>query len=665
MRLRNSQNFSGELRPPFVPRMSASHRPAARLLVTRLPATRPLLTRLPTLGLPTLGRLTLRRLTLGLLTLGLLTLGLLTLGLLTPPVAVAAGRGKAPATTIGPAVRISASSYDRDGGKPQGPELAFDGDLSTVWQEGNPGVGTGEWLEVSFKTPQALSTLTVFGGHFGSQESFSTHNHLADAELLLITTAGEETQTLHFADRFEPLTVPVGRTVKRLRLTFTRLYAGSIHAEGCVAEVAFDLSLKDPTLVRGLENWRNSPAGQSQLSAWRARLEEAREAARAGNLESLTPVYEAARRGLEPIRAYVAGHVQPGFMLAHLDPEPLSLDILRDIAVPEGIPALEQAQWLVDDVDVPHIRTLMTFLAASGDLKRPPRRTLPRFGTSGWEPGAFRSLDGPLPFTVDNSGYIYIADVANNRVQRLDSDGRLERASGSVPVITDTFLDVEVPHYVAGNRAGEAEGLFVQPVAISSNGKDKVAVLDSHLRLQLLDVDFNHLRHWSLPANASLGLGPGDLYPRLLWHDRRLYVLWGRKGFVYDESGKLSRELSFEQPVRSAVAFKRSLLVYHGGRTVHQYGLDGVYLNELVTLAETETLEDLELAIGPDKRLYVLTDQGRILKYTLKGVLEGVGSAPVPPGVPTRLMVTPDALLFSARDALKRQALSTLQAPGQ
>ena len=583
--------------------------------------------------------------------------------LLQSPVASAAPKKAAAPRPGGPPVKITASSAARDAGKLLGPELALDGDLATVWQAAGPSSGENEWLEIEFRTPRPIASLTLFGGDFSSQSAFVAHNHVAEAVLELTTKAGQETIPLTFAARFEPLRLPLGREVRKLRLTLKRLYAGAIYANGCLAELAFDLELKDPSVLAALDGWRHSQVGESQLTQWRSRLQEARTALKAGNLEAFPPVLDAARRGLDPIRAFLSTRLAPGFVLSHLDPEPLAIEIIQDLGLPDAVPAVEQAVWLVDDVDASRMRELVSFLIASGELHRAPRRNLPRFGTTGWEPGAFQSLNGPLPFAADNAGYLYVADVGNNRVQRLDPDGQFERSSGSTPQITRTFLDLEVPHYVTGHRPGEATGQFVQPVALASNGKDKLVVLDAHARLQVLDVDLHALLQWRLPDDAGVSLSPGEAYPRLLWHERRIYCLWGSKVFVFDEGGKLTRRFALQQPARAAVAFKRMLLVYHGGRTLHHYGLDGVYLGELHNLPEKDPVEDLELAVGPDKRLYVHSDQSQLYRYSFKGELLATGRSGMPVGAPVRLAVTPEVVLMSANDRLKRLALSTLTAP--
>lgn len=563
----------------------------------------------------------------------------------------------------GPPLKITASSSARDAGKLLGPELALDGDLATVWQAASPSSGEGEWLEIEFRTPRPLASLTIFGGDFSSRTAFVAHNHVAEAVLELTTKTGQETIPLTFADRYEPLSLHIGREVRKLRLTLKRLYAGAIYANGCIAELAFDLELKDPSVLSALDGWKHSQVGESQLTQWRSRLQEARTALKRGNLEAFPPVLDAARRGLDPIRAFLSTRLAPGFVLSHLDPEPLAIEIIQDLGLPDAVPAVEQAVWLVDDVDASRMRELASFLMASGDLNRPPRRNLPRFGTTGWELGAFQSLNGPLPFASDNAGYLYVADVGNNRVQRLDPDGKFERSSGSTPQISQTFLDLEMPHYVAGHRPGEGRGQFVQPVAIASNGKDKLVVLDAHARLQVLDVDLHSLLQWNLPDDAGVSLSPGEVYPRLLWHERRIYCLWGSRVFVFDEGGRLTRRFTLQQPARAAVAFKRMLLVYHGGRTLHHYGLDGVYLGELLNLPDKDPVEDLELAVGPDKRLYVHSDQSQLYRYSFKGELLATGKSGMPVGLPVRLVVTPEVVLMSANDRLKRLALSTLTAP--
>lgn len=579
-----------------------------------------------------------------------------------PKAGTAGGRKTLAPGVMNAQARISASSSARESGKQLGPELAFDGDLATVWQEGNPSSGQGEWLEIEFKAPRQIASITLFAGHFSSLQAFEEHNHLAEGELQLVHKGGIETLPLRFSDRYEPLRVEIGREVRKVRLTLQRMYAGSVYAEGCVAELAFNLDLKDPSITTALETWKRTNAAITQLDAWRKRLEEVQQATRQGDLSTLPFLLDAARRGLDPIRAFVSSRVAPGFLMAHIDPDPAALEALRSLALPDAVPAIEQAVWIVDEVDAPAMRKLASFLQASGELKRPPRRNLPRFGVKGWEVGAFQSLGLPLPLVVDRDDYLYIADVGNNRVQRLDSEGRFERSSGSTPTVTDRFLGEERPHYVAGHRPGIASGQLTQPIAIAAGPRDRLVLLDASRRIHLLDADLHLLKDWALPEDAGLELTPQDSLPRIVWNRNRIYCLWDKNIFVYDENGKLQRTVKLERQLRAAVAYKRGLVVYHGGKTLHRYGFDGVYLGELLSLPEEDTSEELDLAVGANEQLFIHTEAGNLYQWDGKGRISAQMTTLAPDVVfpPYRLAVGKTQAFVTAGDQIRAFSLGKL-----
>lgn len=593
----------------------------------------------------------------------LAVVGLVGLGVLRSPLEAASKKAGSARTGMTGSVRVAASSVAKEGNRLLSAESAFDGDLATVWQEAAPGGGNGEWLEVEFKTPRSLSSVTIFGGAFASSTAFFEHNHLAEADLEVEHKTGTEKLSLLFPDRYEPLRVELGRDVKRLRLMIRRQHAGSVYSDGRVAELAFNLDVKDPTLMAALDAWKRSKPGEAALGAYKAQLEAAQLRAEGGERGALQPLLEAVRRGPEPVRAWLSKQVPLGSMLTYLDPDPDAMEALKKLGALEAVPALEQAAFLVDDVDVPAIRRLSSFLRASAELKRPLRTSLPRFGTPGFEPGALQGNGVPLSLAADRDDYVFVADVANNRVQRFDPDGRFERSTGTSPVLQETFLEREVPFYVAGNRPGVGPGQFTQPLAIAAGSKDRIAVLDASRRITLMDFDLHALETWSLPDALGLELNPESELPRLLWLKNRLYVFWGVQGLVYDERGKLTRSYKLDRPVRAVAGLDRLLLVHHGGRALQRYGLDGVHFGEFAVLPEGEPAEGLELAFGSDKRLYVHSDHGTLYRFDVKGKLLGSAPSFENPAPPYRLTVGQLNLWLTSQDRIHPFPLTRLNPP--
>lgn len=63
--------------------------------------------------------------------------------------------------------KVRASSSLKEGDRVYGPELAFDGDMSTAWCEGAAGLGVGEWLEIPLAHAE-FSHVQIWPGYLKS-----------------------------------------------------------------------------------------------------------------------------------------------------------------------------------------------------------------------------------------------------------------------------------------------------------------------------------------------------------------------------------------------------------------------------------------------------------------------------------------------------------------
>lgn len=561
-----------------------------------------------------------------------------------------AGRAAAP-SSAGP--KLGASSIARVDGKLQGPELAFDGDLSTGWQtaEGS----NGEWIDIELSPPRLITSLTLFGGRFSSPTSFAEHNRLAGAEVVVTHRGGVERLPVSVPDAFAPVTIEIGREVKKLRVVLGPAYSGSIYADTSIAELAFNLDQKDAALTSALETWKRSRPGETQLTAYRARLEEAIAAAQTGELGGFSLIADAARRGLEPLRVQAQKLAGPGLALSLLDPEPSALEALKKIGTPEAADALEQARYLLDEGERPAVARAAAMLRAGVELKQ-PRRNLPRWGTSGWEAGALRGRREPLALALDPDEYVFVADTGNNRLQRFDPDGRFERSSGSAATLEERFFGQEVAPYVAGHRSGDKPGQLTQPISLAWKkewGKETLLVLDTTLRIQLFDRDFRLQggAQLSYPEQPTPGLGLGN--PQVLWLEGKPAVAWKNDIKVFDLKGKVKKTIHFERPVRTLAVAGKTLWVHHGGLSLQPYTLNGQKQGVPLALPAEDAFEDIDLTSDSRGTLYGLSDQGILYTVDGKGKLGTPRRLLDEPTPPLRLAVGKERIFITGGDKIQ------------
>ncbi|WP_020388841.1 alpha-(1-_3)-arabinofuranosyltransferase [Kribbella catacumbae] len=112
-------------------------------------------------------------------------------------------------------VRASSSAADADAtlrlGPGNGPSAAVDGDPTTRWVSGTFGRSSGEWIELTFETPQSLDNLEVrFSLAAPTNESIRT--------LKVDTDRGSLTSAVQDTDKPQHIAAPAG-TTQRLRIT--------------------------------------------------------------------------------------------------------------------------------------------------------------------------------------------------------------------------------------------------------------------------------------------------------------------------------------------------------------------------------------------------------------------------------------------------------------
>lgn len=216
--------------------------------------------------------------------------------------------------------------------------------------------------------------------------------------------------------------------------------------------------------------------------------------------------------------------------------------------------------------------TSVLSIAAMG-LEAPPVG-LGQWGSAGVSPGSFNY---PGAVAVDPSGYLYVTELGNHRVQKFSSMGAPVTSWGSF---------------------GEGNGQFRRPygIAVDGNGNVYVADLDNH-RVQKFSSGGEHILSW-----GSFGVGTGQFrYPAFVAADAAGHI------YVTDHANH-----------RVQVFTAEGAFITSWGTNPHPYGI----------------------ALDPSNHVLTVTDDGAVQAFSTSGVLLDSWSAPTSASVGARGIAT-------------------------
>lgn len=110
----------------------------------------------------------------------------------------------------------------------------IDGDPSSAWNEGEPGDGSGERLELHLAEPTTVTGLLVWNG-YQSEDFFVQHNRVRTLRLEL----ADRTFTVQLLDRRGPQAVdlPGPVTAERIGIEVTETYPGDRYNDAALSEI--------------------------------------------------------------------------------------------------------------------------------------------------------------------------------------------------------------------------------------------------------------------------------------------------------------------------------------------------------------------------------------------------------------------------------------------
>lgn len=528
------------------------------------------------------------------------------------------------------APKFSASSEKEGRDGKHSADLAFDGLLHTSWAEDKGGAGAGEWLEVDLGADTKIGTLTLWAGAFGGYEEWQARGRGAEVTISGSGPDGDFRIGTTLGDRYARKDITLDKTVRTLRLTIDEVHEGAVFGDLHIAEIAFDLKDKpDPSWQAVIDkNLGRSRSTRDLATQWPDQLRAAYDACKTKTAysDNFKTIGWAAAHGPEYLIEQVDKFVPVGHRLKMLQFNETAVDMLGRLKDPNAIRYLEiasagavsrkDADWLMDSVKD---------FQAYGDLIRNPRATVPNWGSTGLERGAFQSRGEPLALAADSAGNIWVADVGNNRVQRLTAAGTPDVILGNPDkgVVRAWFGEDDDP-YASAAKAGTGPTEFTQPMDLTVGNYDVLAVVDATLAVRTFDAEGKPKAQWKVESAWKPSAGAGIGTPVITWKGDDFYVIVRDTVYVYGADGAELKRYTLEGgPVQCGViAAGGRLLVRHVGESeiIEYKPEDGFRQGKWIKKdLPDDGSEDWDLATDDDDSVYIVTDAGSVFKYNKRG----------------------------------------------
>lgn len=580
----------------------------------------------------------------------------------------------------------ASSEHQDEGGERHGAALAFDGLLTTAWIPAD-GTGAGAWVELPLDRPTEIRSVSLWPGDLSrSGRSVRESSRPRTVTVSLVGEGDPVTRQVRIPDpaqdRPARVDVRIEGTARAVRVTIDDVYEGVLRARAPIAEIALNhIDEAPPPGLDRVEAWLGTDPGERATKRDEREMEIVYSVLGSQDPEQLTQL-DAARdtlidrsaNGAPYLREQVTRLVPAGFRVRAIAPDETAITRLLDAGDALAVPAVELAA--LRSVG-PLERTLWDRadrLAALADLQTGQRLHVPPWGEAGWSRGQLRSFEEPLAVVVDRFGLPYVADLGNNRIQRFNERGVVDRAWGDEEAdISNEWIGGTRRWYAAGSRAGTGPGVFTLPLDVALiPGKlaDGLVVLDAERRVQVFDEEGNFQASFTLPTRDAIRprLG-GQAYVR--YAKKKIVAIWGDEGFVFKKDGTEVGRFEIEDGAPSgAVLFKNGRLGLIFQQTLIGYSLDGFRHGPMLGAELAEGFESWDVTLDEEGKIWAVTDTGRLYKFTRPGLIEvDVEASDRPLEVP-RLAVREGRAYITDRDrvlvvdAVQVQAEGALEAGG-
>jgi len=531
---------------------------------------------------------------------------------------------------------VNASSEIRGSDEEHLAAHAFDGLLSTGWAEAEEGDGAGAWLELRFDKTTEVHSVSVWPGRF-DQGSRGLREFGRPHTLTVTLIGGEEevSEQVRVLDIAETgptrIDVPIQGFARSVKITLDENYAGGIHDDTYITEVAVNFPEGGGHASLGkLGTWMASKSGLAAAEAHRAEVTELKAAFESedfGDRDAMNTLKSAASDGAPYLREKVARLVSDGFRMSALPPNQEALNALLELEDPNAIAALELASTRSLGALQAALDDRVSRFRAFQDIKGGPKRNVKPFGESGFCKGCLRSFGEPMGLAVDGFGGIWVADTANHRVQRFDFSGISQATiGGGEPGISNAWLAEKRDWYAAGAKAGSEDGSFTLPLDLdvlpNKKAGDGVVVLDGAGRISMVSGDGVVTRAWSIGVTDAVSPGVGG-EAHLAIAGKNIVAIWGNEAFVYDLEGAELSKFEIEDGVPNGiVGFKNGKIGLIFADELILYSSDGFRHGEILGGTVPDGFEYWDVFLDEKGKLWVVTDHGYAIKYKKPGTVD-------------------------------------------
>ena len=514
--------------------------------------------------------------------------------------------------------------------------LAFDGLLSTVWAEGEMGDGTGSWIELSLDQTTDVQSVTIWPGNLSEgQRSLREYGRPRTVTVTLLGGDEEvsvESRVLDPGERGALRTdIPIEGTARKIRISMDETYSGGIFNDMFVAEVAVNFQKGEtPKAVGRVADWLEGTSGVRAVEASHEEvlaLYEKIGAEQFGDRDALAVLMDRAGDGAPFLRKQVLSQVPAGYRVHALPPDPSAVEALLKLKDSNAIPAIERAALRTRGKVSRDLSLRVEQFRAYQDLVGGGRRNLPPFGDLGWEVGALNGLGEPLPLQIDEYGSVWVADLANNRVQRFSYKGISEKVYGAAEAgISNQLYGVKRTAYVAGSKPGSALGEFDTTLdlqLIPGKDGDRVAVLDGRGQVTVIGEDGAPALNFQIPTSDTLSPGVGGEGYLLYLKGDKLAIVWGNEGWIYTPEGEELGHFELEDgSPTGAIALKNGKMGLIYGNKLVSYHTSGFRDGDLMKGVLGGGFEAWDINYDEAGKMWVITDSGKLFKLKKPGKVE-------------------------------------------
>jgi hypothetical protein len=552
---------------------------------------------------------------------------------------------------------------------------AFDGLLATAWAEGVSGNGDGSWIELKFDKPIDVTSVSLWPGWLGgSNREIREYGRPKVVTVTLDTAAGPVTAEARLLDPGSrgPIRHDVAVEAKQARgvkITLDEAYTGGIYSDTFIAEVGVNfVSGATPPAVQAVETWHTSEAGQKVADAHRLKaiaLFDQVNANEFGDSDALHQLMDWAGDGAPYLRER-ARSVPLGFKMSAILPDKTSVEALLKLKDSNAIPAIERASIRTTGPLSEDLARRAKMFDAYRELLGGTNRIAPPWGTTGIGKGALQGLGEPLDIVIDDVGRIYVADVANNRVQQYDIEQGVQKRAWGTPeagIVEDWFYRTR-DAYAAASLPGTEPGQFTQPIDLAllptGQGQD-LLVLDAKGRVTRIASTGELAGTTTVKVDGQVGPG-GDGH--ILVSKGQVVVILGNEGVLLspnDWTEKARFTLPDGSP-RSATVLKNGKLALAFGDTLLRYSSDGFREGDILGDALGGGFQDWSVTTDEYGALWAVLDTGEAVKFKKPGKVEfRIKIAPYSIEAP-RMAVIDDHLFVTSKDKILRvDALEVLE----